>query len=110
MASWYSPRALSNDEAVPVAHRTTDTDAVSINSTMEKFGRMLWLGSSLGTLPILWLLFKRRETDQAPRIVDQVVRGNGRTHDIQILSCRRKPDWRPNVTIRYRGEFYQMFK
>jgi len=57
---------------------------------------------------ILSYIQRTLKTDEP--VVDQVLRGDGETHDIKVLSCREKPDWSPSTTIRYRGGFYQMFK
>lgn len=43
-------------------------------------------------------------------VVDQIVRGDGQTHEIKVSSCRAKLEWSSYITIRYRGGLYQMFK
>ncbi len=72
---------------------------------------------TVGTLPLYivsaihnWLEPKWQERRAGPRILDEVQPGDGTTHELRILSCRARPDWHRNITIRYRDEFYQMFK
>lgn len=53
---------------------------------------------------------KAREIEMGPVLIDVVERGDGKAFDLCVLSCRAKEHWNPYMTIRYKGEFYQMFQ
>ncbi len=70
---------------------------------------------TIGSLPLLAVAAVHnridiRHFDRAnPLVPDQVLRGDGTTHEWKVLSSRPR-DWHSYITVRYRGEFYQMFK
>jgi hypothetical protein len=43
-------------------------------------------------------------------VPDKVERGDGRPWDLRVWSCRAKTHWNSYITIRFDGEFYQMFE
>ena len=53
---------------------------------------------------------KINDQELGPVVIDVVERGDGRAYDLCVLSCRAKPHWNSYMTIRYEGEFYQMFQ
>ena len=58
-----------------------------------------------------WIEPRWRERQMGERVADEVLSGDGgKTHELKILSCRPKPDWHRNITVRYEDTFYQMFK
>ena len=74
-------------------------------------------GHTVGTLPLYfisgihnWLEPRVHEKRMGARIADEIYPGDEDTYALKILSCRPKPDWHRNITIRYQEEFYQMFR
>jgi hypothetical protein len=71
----------------------------------------------LPTLPlqiVAWIhdAVERKAGDRelGPVVMDAVEQGDGRAFDLMVLSCRAKEHWNPYMTIRYEGQFYQMFQ
>lgn len=71
----------------------------------------------LPTLPlqiVAWIhdAVDRKVDDRelGPVVVDVVEKGDGKAFDLFVLSCRAKAHWNPYMTIRYEGQFYQMFQ
>lgn len=74
-------------------------------------------GQILPTLPlqiVAWIHDamdgKARKIEMGPVLIDVVERGDGKAFDLCVLSCRAKEHWNPYMTIRYEGDFYQMFR
>jgi hypothetical protein len=65
-----------------------------------------------GTLPLwaierVYRLTQMRQPFQLPLVPDEVTGGNA-TCDIQIASCRKRPEWKYPFTIRYGGAYFQV--
>jgi hypothetical protein len=70
-------------------------------------------GDVRGTLPLYLIsltheLLERTGTaiDQWRVISDDVQQSQDESCDLRVLSCRPKPEWNTDITIRYLGEFY----
>ena len=71
----------------------------------------------LGTLPLaiiaaIHTLYDRvrGRMDLGGLIIDEVWPSDDGRTDLKILSSRPKPHWNPYMTVRFRGEFYQMIR
>ena len=53
---------------------------------------------------------KRTERELGPISTDTIEKGDGKSFDLLVLSCRAKAHWNSYMTIRYDGQFYQMFR
>jgi hypothetical protein len=47
-----------------------------------------------------------RRWQLGPSVMDRLEPGDGKTHDVCVLSCRPKDEWNSRITIRFRNEFY----
>jgi hypothetical protein len=66
-----------------------------------------------GTLPlaaVAWLHgiaeSMHRRWQLGPPVMDRLQPGDGKTHDLCVVSCRPKEQWNSRITIRFRNEFY----
>jgi hypothetical protein len=57
----------------------------------------------------VWSLISLR-VRQLSTVADEILPGDGQTHDWVVRSSMPKPDWQRFLTIRYRDNVYQMFK
>jgi hypothetical protein len=69
-------------------------------------------GEVVGTLP-LWMVerafqFLRPGPGALLPLVPDEITGGDRTCDLQIASCRRRPEWKYPYTIRYGGVYFQV--
>jgi hypothetical protein len=67
----------------------------------------------LPTIPLYLVSFVHNTFDKAwsrmklgPLVIDEIQAAHDNTYDLQVLSCRQKPDWNRYITIRFRDEFY----
>lgn len=73
-------------------------------------------GQVLPSLPFQIVAWIHDRADRKARdlelslIIDEVERGDGKTFDLCVYSCRPKQHWNPYMTVRYEGVFYQMFR
>lgn len=97
----------------------TAIGVVSVLFYLEGAVRLLAARSSgqvLPTLPlqiIAWIHNAEERKQVAlqlgPVVPDKIERGEGKAWHLRVSSCRTKPHWHPYITIRFEGEFYQMF-